>query len=57
MNDLKFTTAGEYMSDVNSQIDKVTGQHYFVNEAGLRVDAVTGDLLPTIEVQAQCLAP
>ena len=57
MNDLKFTTAGEYMSDINSQLDKVTGQQYFVNEAGLRVDAVTGDLLPTIEVQAQCLAP
>jgi hypothetical protein len=57
MNDLKFTTAGEYMLGVNSQIDKITGQRYFVNEAGLRVDAVTGDLLPTIEVQAQCLAP
>jgi hypothetical protein len=57
MNDLKFTTAGEYMLGVNSQIDEITGQHYFVNEAGLRIDAVTGDLLPTIEVQAQCLAP
>ena len=57
MNDLKFTTAGEYMSNINGQIDKTTGQRYFVNESGLRVDAVTGDLLPTIEVQAQCLAP
>ncbi len=57
MNDLKFTTAGEYMSSINSQIDETTGQRYFVNEAGLRVDAITGDLLPTIEVQAQCLAP
>jgi hypothetical protein len=57
MNDLKFTTAGEYMSNINGQIDDATGQRYFVNESGLRVDAVTGDLLPTTEVQAQCLAP
>jgi len=57
MNDLKFTTAEEYMSSINSQFDETTGQRYFVNEAGLRVDAITGDLLPTIEVQAQCLAP
>jgi hypothetical protein len=57
MNDLKFTTAGEYMSDIDSQIDKITGQRYFINEAGLRVDAVSGDLLPIIKVQAQCLAP
>jgi hypothetical protein len=57
MNDLKFTTAGEYMSDIKESIDEHTGQRYFVNEAGLRVDAITGDLLPTIEVQSQCLAP
>jgi hypothetical protein len=57
MNDLKFTTAGEYMSSTNSHIDEITGRRYFVNEAGLRVDALTGDLLPTVEVQAQCLAP
>jgi hypothetical protein len=57
MNDLKFTTAGEYMSDINCQIDQVTGQRYFVNESGLKIDAVTGDLLPLIEDQAQCLAP
>jgi hypothetical protein len=57
MNDLKFTTAGEYMSSTNSHIDEITGRSYFVNEAGLRVDALTGDLLPTVEVQAQCLAP
>jgi hypothetical protein len=57
MNDLKFTTAGEYMQDVNCQIDKITGQSYFINESGLKIDATTGDLLPTTEVQAQCLAP
>jgi hypothetical protein len=57
MNDLKFTTAGEYMLSINDQIDEITGQRYFVNEAGLRVDAVTGDLLPVVEIQAQCLAP
>jgi len=57
MNDLKFTTAGEYISGINSQIDETTGQRYFVNESGLRVDALTGDLLPITEVQAQCLAP
>lgn len=57
MNDLKFTTAGEYMSDINDQFDEVTGRRYFVNEAGLKVDAITGDLLPITESQAQCLAP
>lgn len=57
MNDLKFTTAGEYMLDVNKCIDAQTGRRYFVNEAGLKVDAVTGDLLPKDEIQAQCLAP
>lgn len=57
MNDLKFTTAGEYMSEIDYQIDKTTGRRYFVNESGLKVDAVTGDLLPIIETQSQCLAP
>lgn len=57
MNDLKFTTAGEYMSDTDYQVDKITGRRYFVNESGLKVDAVTGDLLPVTESQAQCLAP
>jgi hypothetical protein len=57
MNDLKFTTAGEYMSDITCQVDKVTGKRYFVNESGLKVDAVTGDLLSIVESQAQCLAP
>jgi len=57
MNDLKFTTAGEYMSSINESIDEHTGRRYFVNEAGLKVDAVTGDLLPIVEIQAQCLAP
>ena len=55
MNDLKFTTARDYMSDINYQIDKTTGQRYFVNESGLKVDALTGNLLPIIEVQSQCL--
>ncbi len=57
MNDLKFTTAGDYMLDSNCQIDEITGRRYFVNESGLKIDAVTGDPLPIIEVQAQCLAP
>jgi hypothetical protein len=57
MNDLKFTTAEDYMLDSNCQIDEITGQRYFVNESGLKIDATTGDLLPIIEVQAQCLAP
>lgn len=56
MNDLKFTTAGEYMEDINP-IDKKTGRRYFVNESGLKVDAETGDLLPDNEARAQCLAP
>jgi hypothetical protein len=57
MNDLKFTTAGEYMSNVNNLVDENTGRRYFVNESGLKVDAETGDLLPWNEPQAQCLAP
>lgn len=57
MNDLKFTTAGEYMSTATESVDNLTGRIYFVNEAGLKVDAVTGDLLPTTDSQAQCLAP
>ncbi len=57
MNDLKFTTAGEYMSDTDKSIDKKTGRRYFVNESGLKVDAETGDLLHEDETRAQCLAP
>jgi hypothetical protein len=57
MNDLKFTTAGEYMMDRNNAINQKNGRRYFVNEAGLKVDAETGDLLPEVEEQAQCLAP
>ena len=57
MNDLKFTAAGEYMSDIDYQIDKITGRRYFVNESGLKVNALTGDLLSVTEEQAQCLAP
>ena len=57
MNDLKFTTAGEYMQDINYQINETTGQRYFINESGLKIDAVTGDLLIIPEIQSQCLAP
>jgi hypothetical protein len=57
MNDLKFTTAGDYMLDIDYQTDEIPGQRYFVNESGLKIDAVTGDLLIVSEVQAQCLAP
>jgi len=57
MNDLKFTTAGEYMSGINNPIDEKTGRRYFVNESGLKIDAETGDLMPEVEEQAQCLAP
>ncbi len=57
MSDLKFTTAGEYMLDVNDSVDKKRGRRYFVNESGLKVDAETGDLLPEDETRAQCLAP
>ena len=49
MNDLKFTTAGEYMSE---QIDEHTQRPYYINEAGLRVDVVTGELLKTTDIQS-----
>jgi hypothetical protein len=54
MNDLKFTTAGEYMTD---QIDERTQRPYYINEAGAKVDVVTGQLLDSTDSQAQCLAP
>jgi hypothetical protein len=54
MNDLKFTTAGEYMTE---QIDVKTQRPYYINEAGLRVDAVTGELLDSSDPQSQCMAP
>ncbi len=57
MNDLKFTTAGEYMLSINESTDEKTGRRYFINEAGLKVDAITGDLLSEDETRAQCLAP
>jgi hypothetical protein len=54
MNDLKFTTAGEYMTE---QVDKLTQRPYYINEAGLRVDVVTGELLGPSDPQARCMAP
>ena len=57
MNDLKFTTAGEYMSTINSQIDETTGRQYFVNESGLKIDAVTGELMQPVYPGPQCSPP
>ena len=54
MNDLKFTTAGEYMSE---QIDSKTQRPYYINEAGQRVDVITEELLNLSDPQAQCMAP
>ena len=54
MNDLKFTTAGEYMTE---QIDQTSQRPYYINEAGSRVDVVTGELLELSDTQAQCMAP
>ena len=54
MNDLKFTTAGEYMTE---QIDQKTQRPYYVDESGLKVDVVTGEVLISTDIQAQCLAP
>lgn len=54
MNDLKFTTAGEYMTE---QVDKRTQRPYYIDEAGLKVDVVTGESLDLIDSQAQCMAP
>ena len=54
MNDLKFTTAGEYMTE---QIDEKTQRPYYINEDGTKVDVVTGQLLNSNDSQAQCLAP
>ena len=54
MNDLKFTTAGEYMTE---QVDEKTQRSYYINEDGSKVDMITGELLKTPDIQAQCLAP
>jgi hypothetical protein len=57
MNDLKFTTAGEYMSNLDSQIDETTGRPYFINESGLKIDADTGELIQTVYPGPQCSPP
>jgi hypothetical protein len=54
MNDLKFTTAGEYM---DKQIDERTQRPYYINKDGSRVDVVTGEILNLSDSQAQCMAP
>jgi hypothetical protein len=54
MNDLKFTTAGEYMTE---QVDEKTQRPYYINEAGTRIDVVTGESLDLSDPQAQCMAP
>ena len=76
MNDLKFTTAGEYMTDnrccgsgtciINNEGECWCGQRwdgekmsqpYFINESGLRVNAVTGELIKDRSTNSQNLAP
>jgi hypothetical protein len=54
MNDLKFTTAGEYMTE---QIDQSTQRPYYIDEAGSKVDVITGEIIISTNIQAQCLAP
>ncbi len=49
MNDLKFTTAGEYIKDQQER-------PYYINESGVKIDAETGDLYVE-EDNAQCLPP
>ena len=76
MNDLKFTTAGDYMEDerccgtgsciINNEGECWCGQRwdgekmsppYFINESGLRVNAVTGELIKDRSTNSQNLAP
>lgn len=47
-NDLKFTTAGDY---IKQQLED-----YYINEAGLKIDSRTGELYQPI-VNGQCLPP
>jgi hypothetical protein len=54
MNDLKFTTAGEYMT---KQTDEKTQRPYYIDEAGSKVDVITGEPLELSDPQAQCMAP
>lgn len=54
MNDLKFTSAGEYMRDI--QENKTA--EYYINESGLKIDALTGNLYKEKEViNSQCSPP
>jgi hypothetical protein len=41
MQDLKFTTAGEYMIDIEQSQESLP---YFINESGMKIDRVTGTL-------------
>lgn len=55
MNDLKFTSAGEYMRD----IEESKRPEYYINESGLKIDARTGNLYELKESLpgAQCSPP
>jgi hypothetical protein len=52
-NDLKFTTAGQYMLEQQATKPVLP---YFINEAGLKIDNNTGQLYQPQE-SGQCLPP
>jgi hypothetical protein len=51
-NDLKFTTAGEYIKDQQSTVE------FYINEAGYKIDSRTGELYKsTTQTQTHCSPP
>jgi hypothetical protein len=54
MQDLKFTTAGDYMTDVELSQDILP---YFINESGQKIDRLTGALYYEFSDNGQCLPP
>lgn len=50
-NDLKFTTAGDYIEQ-----QKSTALPYYINESGLKIDRHTGEIWQPV-INGQCLPP
>ena len=47
----------ENMYTGNVQIDQATGQEYYINESGLKINATTGNLLEEYRPEQHCSPP
>ncbi len=54
MNDLKFTTAEDYVQIIK----EIKSSEYYINESGLKIDAKSGNLyIEQPQTGSQCLPP